>query len=116
MPHGCCVAILCLNWYLNSKVLLYTNRLSQNKILSLTILRYYKFLFPNFNWLDINFWFHLHRPIMIMVPLMSIAAFILILAYNNWNWTDNDIKVNFAHSIFGIVAISVSILQVINSS
>ena len=35
-------------------------------------LRYYKFIFPNFKPFNIAFWFHIHRPFMLSIPVLCI--------------------------------------------
>ena len=74
--------------------------------------RYYKFIFPTVKWFNLQFWFNIHRPVMIFVPILSIIAFIVILADLGWKWVDIESKVGFAHSIFGIVVIGLSVIQV----
>jgi hypothetical protein len=54
----------------------------------------------------------MHRPLMILTTLLSIAGFCVILSDLNWKWVSTINKVNFAHSLFGIFAISLSIIQV----
>lgn len=49
---------------------------------------------------------------MLIVPIMSIAAFILALYFDKWKWVDTSDPVCFAHSIVGIVTIGLSIIQV----
>jgi len=64
--------------------------------------------------MNIQFWFFIHRPLMICVPLLSISAFIVILYQLEWTWIDSSVnKLNFAHSITGIVTISFSVVQVV---
>lgn len=60
-----------------------------------------------------EFWFNIHRPFMILVVLMSITAFIVILADLEWKWVENSGSINFIHSIFGIVTIGLAIIQVL---
>ncbi len=74
--------------------------------------RYYKDLLPNMECFNIAFWFHIHRPFMILASVISIVAFIVILAYLDWSWTGLDDPVCFTHSIFGIVTIGFSVIQV----
>lgn len=74
--------------------------------------RYYKELLPNMNCFNIAFWFHIHRPFMILASLISVIAFFVILAYLDWTWTEQDDLVSFTHSIFGIATIGLSVLQV----
>lgn len=59
------------------------------------------------------FWFQAHRAIMILSPIFSIAAFLVILADLEWKWIEKTNKVSFAHSIFGIVLIGLSLIQVL---
>lgn len=74
--------------------------------------RNYKYLFPNAKLCGLEFWFVIHRPFMIIVSLISITAFIVILSELDWKWVTTDEPLNFAHSIFGIVAIGLPIIQV----
>ena len=51
---------------------------------------------------------------MMFIPIVSVAAFIVILWDLDWKWvqlTDFQV-VNFVHSIFGIVVIGLSFIQV----
>jgi hypothetical protein len=54
----------------------------------------------------------MHRPLMVLTTVLSIIGFFVILSDLNWKWVSQVNKVNFAHSIFGIFAISLSIIQV----
>ena len=76
------------------------------------IARHFKFLFPTKKVCDLKIWFVLHRPLMILVAVISIVGFIVILAYEEWSWLEIDDPVAFTHSIFGIVTIGLAILQV----
>ena len=49
---------------------------------------------------------------MMLVPVLSIVALILILADQDWTWLDQSDQVAFAHSITGIIAIGLSVVQV----
>ena len=76
--------------------------------------RYYKFIFPNIKLLKVQFWFNAHRALMFSIPIFSIVAFIVILADLKWKWVEliETQKVNFAHSIIGIIVIGLSLIQV----
>lgn len=74
--------------------------------------RYYKYLFPSFKILKVAFWLNVHRFLMIFTLMISITAFILVLADKGWKWIQADERVAFAHSIFGIVVIGILIFQV----
>ena len=74
--------------------------------------RYYKYLLPNTKLCGVKFWFVVHRPAMICVPIISIISFLIILSDENWTWIPLDEPAVFAHSIFGIVAIGFSFFQV----
>jgi hypothetical protein len=54
----------------------------------------------------------MHRPMMIMVPIASVVAFIVILSDLDWKWVGAEDKTAFAHSIFGIITICLSVIQV----
>ena len=51
---------------------------------------------------------------MFFIPIASIVGFIVILADLKWKWVElsNTLVVNFVHSIFGIVVIGFSFIQV----
>ena len=76
--------------------------------------RYYKYLFPNFKIFQVHFWFNAHRALMFSVSILSIVAFFLIFADLNWKWVElsDGLIINFVHSIFGIVVISLLFVQV----
>ncbi|CAF1108113.1 unnamed protein product, partial [Brachionus calyciflorus] len=75
--------------------------------------RYYKFILPSIKIQKMMFWFQAHRALMIFAPICSITAFLVILADVGWKWVETTSKVSFVHSIFGIVVIGLSIIQVI---
>ncbi len=77
--------------------------------------RYYKFIFPNIKLLKVQFWFNAHRFLMFSVPVFSVVAFIVILADLKWKWVEliETQKVNFVHSIIGIIVVGLSFIQVI---
>ena len=76
------------------------------------IARYYRFLAPNSEICGVSLWFVLHRLIMLVSTSLSIAGFLIILSQLNWNWVSMNNKYIFSQSIFGIVAIGISVLQV----
>ena len=76
------------------------------------IARSFKFMFPKRKICDLKVWFVIHRPLMILCTIVTIAAFIVILAQSNWKWIDPHERLEFVHSIFGIVAIGLSVIQV----
>ena len=73
--------------------------------------RYYKFIFPEKNISGVAFWFFIHRIMMVMVPVLSIVAFVLIFSQLKWNWVRVGFTNNFLHSIAGAVTIGLSIIQ-----
>jgi hypothetical protein len=77
------------------------------------IARYYKFLFPQIRINNVDFWFFVHQPVMFMVPILTIIGFIVVLAELKGKWISSEDKVKFTHSIFGIVTLGLSVLQVI---
>ena len=76
--------------------------------------RYFKFIFPDFNTCSVQFWFFVHRPLMISVPVISVIAFILALAGASWSWVSSSSTIPLAHSIIGIFVVIFSIAQVNN--
>ena len=77
--------------------------------------RYYKFIFPEVKFNGVAFWFFVHRIFMIIVPTISVVSFIIILDQLKWRWVSNEKTIEFTHSIFGILAICFSVIQVIMS-
>lgn len=73
--------------------------------------RYYKFIFPETKVSDVAFWFFVHRLVMVMVPVLSLVAFVLIFAQLNWSWVRVGLKIDFLHSIAGAATIGLSIIQ-----
>jgi hypothetical protein len=76
------------------------------------VARYYKDLLPTIRVRGVAFWFVLHVPLMFMVPVFSVIALILILVELNGQWVDPEDRVKFIHSVFGIVTIIMTIVQV----
>ncbi|CAF0731318.1 unnamed protein product [Brachionus calyciflorus] len=75
------------------------------------IARYYDYIFKNINWFKIKFSKMLHILLMIFVPILSIISFFVILSDNNWKWVERNAGLKFAHSIVGIIAVSLSVIQ-----
>lgn len=61
---------------------------------------------------NVQFWFVMHRSLMSSVPLLSIIGLLLVLYAKEWSWVSSSIKINFAHSLTGIITISFSVIQV----
>ena len=57
-------------------------------------------------------WFQVHRTLMSIIPGISLAAFLVILSDLNWKWVSTETPLNFAHSITGIITISLPFLQI----
>jgi hypothetical protein len=74
--------------------------------------RYYKFLLPDIKICELQFWFVIHKPIMILVPIISFIGLLIILADMNWKWIDLSSPIQFSHSIIGLVALILSFVQV----
>jgi hypothetical protein len=56
-------------------------------------------------------WFAVHRTLMTCVTILTIIAFVLILVYEKGTWISSENKLEFAHSIIGIIVISFAIIQ-----
>ena len=65
--------------------------------------------------MNVQFWFFIHRPLMISVPIVSIIAFLVILSQLKWTWVDSTNQTNYVHYIIGIITISFSVLQVLKN-
>lgn len=75
--------------------------------------RYYKFLLPKFKLGKNRLWFILHQSIMILVVVCNIVSLFVILAHLEFKWVDSSIsQMTFVHSIFGIIAIALAVIQV----
>jgi hypothetical protein len=74
------------------------------------IARYYKSLLSR---KKSQFWFFIHRVVLVFATLLSIAAFILVLADQSWTWASYQNGISFAHSITGIITIALAVVQVI---
>lgn len=80
--------------------------------IGMIIARFYKDLLPNVRVRGVAFWFVLHAPLMILVPIFSIIALVIILVDLQGQWVIPEDKIAFIHSIFGIITIILSIIQV----
>ena len=61
-----------------------------------------------------DIWFVIHQPFMMFTALASFLGLIAILIYTGWKWQDPvETPVNYAHSIIGIIVISLAIIQVL---
>ncbi|CAF0731306.1 unnamed protein product [Brachionus calyciflorus] len=80
--------------------------------IAIVVARYMRFLFPTKKLCGSSVWLAVHRTLMLLVPVLSIAAFIVILANLNWDWVKPSKTLHFIHSIFGIFAIFLSFFQV----
>ncbi|CAF3082951.1 unnamed protein product [Rotaria sp. Silwood2] len=75
------------------------------------IARYFKPLWPNKKICNKAVWFAIHRAIMTSVAVLTLIAFVLILVFKKGQWVSQHYKVEFSHSIVGILVISFSIIQ-----
>ena len=74
---------------------------------------YCRHLLPSKKLCGTKVWFGLHRPIMLLVPILTLTGFLVILADLDWKWVQTTPAKNFTHSIFGIVAMGLGFLQVL---
>lgn len=74
--------------------------------------RYYKFIFPETKIDGVAFWFFIHRLVMILVPVISLVAFVLIFAQLKWHWIHIGFTPEFTHSFAGAATIVLSLIQV----
>ena len=73
--------------------------------------RYFKSSWPEQKVCGEPIWFTFHRLLMTMVTLLTITAFILIFAYKEGVWVSKDNKIEYVHSIIGIIVICFAIIQ-----
>lgn len=71
-----------------------------------------RFLLKSRHLCGTSVWLAIHRTLMILVPIFSITGFIVILANLDWKWVSPSRTLSFIHSIFGIMAIGLSLFQV----
>lgn len=76
------------------------------------IARYFKFIFPKQMVNGLMIWFFLHRPLMILTYILTLVSLIVILVEKDWRWISQSNPTAFVHSIFGLVLIGLSTLQV----
>ncbi|CAF0806427.1 unnamed protein product [Brachionus calyciflorus] len=79
--------------------------------LGILFARYYKYLNSNKTYFGVQLWFVFHRSLMVSVTMLSLLGLLLILIAKNWKWTSSILKINFTHSIIGILTISFSVFQ-----
>ncbi len=75
------------------------------------VARYFKTSWPDQKIFGKPIWFVVHLVLMSTVAVLTIIAFILILVYENGTWIPQDEKLEFAHSIIGILVIIFAIIQ-----
>lgn len=83
-----------------------------DKTANFKFVRYYKFIFPDIRFLDLKIWFVIHRPLMFTGYLLTLIGFFVIFADQNWKWIDKKSKISFVHSLFGIILIILTLIQV----
>ena len=59
----------------------------------------------------LQFWFVMHRSIMISVTVLSLVGFLFILIKKQWTWVQIGSTANFVHSIVGILVICFVFVQ-----
>lgn len=77
--------------------------------------RYYKNTLGEKELFGKKLWFVLHRPLMTLAVVLTLTAFLVILSSLKWTWAvagNNYSDTQFAHSIFGMFVIGLSIFQV----
>ncbi|RNA44992.1 ferric-chelate reductase 1-like [Brachionus plicatilis] len=81
--------------------------------IAIIVARYMRFLFKSRHLCGTSVWLAVHRTLMILVPIFSIAGFLVILANLDWKWVSPSRTLSFIHSVFGIAAIALSLFQVL---
>ena len=74
---------------------------------------YYKFMFPEKKVFNLRIWFFIHRPFMLSSLVLTFSGVFVILGDLNWKWIDPRRQTEFTHSIFGILTLCLSFLQVL---
>ncbi len=74
--------------------------------------RYYKNLFSSKTFFGMQFWYLIHRPLMITVLGLSILALLIILSDLNWGWVAKTNRAAYTHSVFGILTLVVMFFQI----
>ncbi len=78
---------------------------------ALILARYYRRLLPSKHICGYPVWFPFHLFCALLAAGCSLAAFLVILSEKKWKWVSNSNSINFAHSIVGIIGISLAFLQ-----
>ena len=73
--------------------------------------RYFKYLLASNTCCNVPFWFVIHRPLLVISPIIAILAFIIVFSVLNWKWVDSVLTLDFVHSIFGIITIVLAVVQ-----
>ena len=73
--------------------------------------RHFKPVWPEQKLCGKAIWFVIHRPVMISVVALTLLAFGLILIYEKGTWIPQNEPKEFAHSIIGIIVISLAFIQ-----
>ncbi|CAF0910187.1 unnamed protein product [Brachionus calyciflorus] len=81
--------------------------------LGIILERYYKYLGPDKKYFGVRLWFLLNDSSILSVNLLTILGLAFILIDKKFSWTSISMKANFSHSILGIIAICISVLQFI---
>ena len=85
--------------------------------------RYYKNILPKRTLFNKKIWFAVHIILMSLTCLVSVVAFLFVLAALGWEWSalpqseDSTLlkkfkTIDFTHSIIGIVTIGLALIQV----
>jgi len=76
------------------------------------IASFFKFFFPQVRAFGrARLWLVIHRPLMSLVVAMTLVGFVVILIDLKFQWIDKNNKISFAHSIIGVLTISLAFFQ-----
>ena len=81
--------------------------------------RYFKYLLAARVVCKVPFWFVLHRPLLIVATLITLIGFVIVLESASWTWVPSNnelLRLDFSHSVFGILVIILAVIQVITET
>ncbi|CAF1364790.1 unnamed protein product [Rotaria sordida] len=74
---------------------------------------YFKKCWPNRKLCGKPIWFAVHRALMTIATVLTLIAFILILAYKKGEWVSRKENLEYSHSIIGIMVVCFTLIQLI---
>ncbi|CAF3874465.1 unnamed protein product [Rotaria sp. Silwood2] len=74
---------------------------------------YFKKTWPDRKVCGKPIWFAVHRALMTVSAVLTIIAFMLVVAYKKGKWIPQEEKLEFNHSVIGIIVVCFTLIQLI---